>query len=224
MQDELERVRGQAATTLGRLLFEAPPVHADQNVPAPEIISPFPRECMLHLDNTEGLGLTPLCRHCEFNSWMTFSRNEAMTTGTPASKQTYVDSLREGTFNLERQLTADRSRADAAAGNLHLQEMATGSQAFTSDWSPGPAISEGSSHGDPPEVVVIMIDSPPGNSPRRIDRTRSLKGSSPRPSQKANQQKDPHRAHSPGPHSWRLLRQVYLLGWKLLRQERHHYE
>ena len=94
--------------------------------------------------------------------WMTFSRNEAMTTGTPASKQTYVDNLREATFNLERQLTADRSRADAAAGDLHLQEMATGSQAFSADWSPGPAISEGTSHGDPPEVVVIMIDSPPG--------------------------------------------------------------
>ena len=107
VQDELERVRGQAATTLGRLLFEAPPVHADQNGPAPEIICPFPPECMLHLDNTEGLDLTPLCRHCGFNSWMTFSRNEAMTTGTPASKQTYVDNSREGIFHFDRQLTSD---------------------------------------------------------------------------------------------------------------------
>ena len=119
-RDELERVRGQAATTLGRLLFEAPPVHADQNFPAPEIICPLPPECMLHLDTTEGLDQTPICRHCEFNSWMTFSRNEAMTTGTPASKQAYVENLREGIFNLDRQLRADRSRADAIAGNFHL--------------------------------------------------------------------------------------------------------
>ena len=88
-----------------------------------------------------------------------------MTKGTPAAKQAYVNGLREATFDLDRRLTADRSRADAIAGNLHLQEMATGSQAFTADWSTGPAISEGSSHGDPPQVVLIMIDSPPGELP-----------------------------------------------------------
>ena len=88
-----------------------------------------------------------------------------MATGTPASKQAYVDDLREGIFNLDRQLRADRSRADAIAGNVHLQNVAAGSQALTADWSPGPAISEGSSHGAPPEVVEITIDSPDGVLP-----------------------------------------------------------
>ena len=98
--------------------------------------------------------------------------------------------------------------------------MATGSQAFTADWFPGTATSEGSSHGDPPEVVVLMIDSPRGTSLPRTDQTRSLRGSNPQPNQKVNQQKDLHRATSPKSHSRTLLRKVRLCSWKLLQQER----
>ena len=93
---------------------------------------------MSHLDDSEGLALTPMCRACQFHSSMTFKRDEALLHRSTFVRQAYVNSLREGILVLARQQAEDRARidrslAEAVVVNLFIEQSA--------DWFPGPPIS-----------------------------------------------------------------------------------
>ena len=110
VQAELASLRGQAATTMGRRVFEPTPPSTTAEASAAVqplelglLHCPMPPECTIHLDDSEGLALTPMCRHCEFHSYMTFTRSEAMLESSSIVRQVYVDSLREGGRRLRLQ-------------------------------------------------------------------------------------------------------------------------
>ena len=88
-------------------------------------------------------------------------------------RQAYVDSLREGTFAVAQQIAADRESANRAlmeqvAGVLTAAVLASAIAKLPADSFPGPAISEGSSHGNPGTTEVITIDSPPTDMPSTL--------------------------------------------------------
>ena len=131
---------------------------------------------MIHLDDSEGLALTPMCRACEFHSSMSFERNEALLQRSTFVRQAYLHSLQEGVLALARQQAVDRERVNIALTEV-TQRIVVGFVANvvseqSADWSPGPPISEGSSHGNPRDLEVITIDSPPRDMPstQRPDR------------------------------------------------------
>jgi hypothetical protein len=104
---------------------------------------------------------------------MTFTRDEAMLVISPTVRQAYVDSLREGILALAQQTAADRDSANRAlaervADVLTAAVLTSALADLPADWSPGPAISEGSSHGNLGTAEVITIDSPPTDMPSTL--------------------------------------------------------